>query len=97
SGIKHHHESWDGTGYPDGLKGEAIPLTARIICVADSFDAMTSTRPYRPGRTLEEAVAEMRRCEGIQFDTRCVEAFIGILSRESSPAADEPPKIAAAG
>ena len=97
SGIKYHHESWDGTGYPDGLKGESIPLTARIICVADSFDAMTSTRPYRPGRTLEEAVAEMRRCEGIQFDARCVEAFISILQREAHPEAEELPKVASAG
>jgi response regulator RpfG family c-di-GMP phosphodiesterase len=85
SGIKYHHESWDGTGYPDQLKGEAIPLTARIICVADSFDAMTSTRPYRPGRTLEEAIVELRRCGGMQFDRRCVEAFVAILQREAAP------------
>ena len=97
SGIKHHHESWDGTGYPDGLKGEAIPLPARIICVADSFDAMTSTRPYRPGRTLEEAIVEMRRCEGVQFDARCVEAFVSILKREAGPESSAPPKVAAAG
>ncbi|HEV8335549.1 MAG TPA: HD domain-containing phosphohydrolase [Candidatus Polarisedimenticolia bacterium] len=85
SGIRHHHESWDGTGYPDGLKGEAIPQTARIVCLADSFDAMTSTRPYRPGRTLQEAIQEMRRCAGIQFDGRCVDAFISILGHEAEP------------
>src|SRR5262245_8996411 len=97
SGIKHHHESWDGTGYPDGLKGETIPLPARIICVADSFDAMTSTRPYRPGRTLEEAILELQRCAGIQFDAHCVEAFITILQREVKPEPLPQNKLAAAG
>jgi HD-GYP domain-containing protein (c-di-GMP phosphodiesterase class II) len=97
SGIKHHHESWDGTGYPDGLKGESIPLPARIICVADSFDAMTSTRPYRPGRTLEEAILELRRCASIQFDAHCVEAFIAILQREAKPEPLPQNKLAAAG
>jgi len=96
SGIKHHHESWDGSGYPDGLKGEAIPMPARIVCLADSFDAMTSTRPYRPGRTLEEAVQEMRRCAGIQFDAPCVEAFISILLREAE-SSQFLPRTAAAG
>jgi HD-GYP domain-containing protein (c-di-GMP phosphodiesterase class II) len=96
SGIRYHHESWDGTGYPDGLKAEAIPFPARIICVADSFDAMTSTRPYRPGRTLEEAVIEMRRCSGMQFDLRCVEAFISILQREERPETPYAPRVAAA-
>ncbi len=86
SGIRHHHESWDGRGYPDGLQGEAIPFTARIVCLADSFDAMTSTRPYRPGRTLEQAIEEMRRCAGTQFDARCVGAFVTILQREIEPA-----------
>jgi len=86
TGIRHHHEAWDGDGYPDGLKGEAIPLNARVVCLADSFDAMTSTRPYRPGRTLQQAIVEMRRCAGSQFDLRCVEAFIVILEREVEPA-----------
>ena len=94
SGIKHHHESWEGTGYPDGLKGEAIPLPARIICVADSFDAMTSTRPYRIGRTVEEAILEMRRCAMMQFDSRCVEAFITILQREVKAEALSQPRAA---
>jgi putative nucleotidyltransferase with HDIG domain len=95
SAIKYHHEAWDGTGYPEGLKAEAIPLTARVICVADSFDAMTSTRPYRPGKSLEEAIVEMRRCANTQFDSRCVEAFISILQRETK--SEQPPLAAAAG
>jgi putative nucleotidyltransferase with HDIG domain len=92
-GIRHHHEAWDGSGYPDGLQGDSIPLTARIVCLADSFDAMTSTRPYRPGRTLQQAIEEMRRCSGTQFDIRCVDAFVTILQREvepSRPAAPAP-------
>ncbi|HMC83718.1 MAG TPA: HD domain-containing phosphohydrolase [Candidatus Polarisedimenticolia bacterium] len=96
SGIKHHHESWNGTGYPDGLKGEEIPMTARIVCLADSFDAMTSTRPYRTSRTLEEAIEEMKRCADIQFDRRCVEAFVAILARENKPGQPHS-QIAAAG
>jgi HD-GYP domain-containing protein (c-di-GMP phosphodiesterase class II) len=96
SGIRHHHEAWDGSGYPDGLRGEAIPLNARIVCLADSFDAMTSTRPYRAGRSLEQAIAEMRHCAGSQFDTRCVEAFIAILQGEAEPAAVPPRAPAAA-
>jgi cyclic di-GMP phosphodiesterase len=95
-GIRHHHEAWDGSGYPDGLKAETIPLNARIVCLADSFDAMTSTRPYRPGRTLEQAIVEMRRCAGTQFDARCVAAFVGLLERESSPSSSEPPAPLAA-
>ena len=86
SGIRHHHEAWDGSGYPDALKGEAIPLNARVVCLADSFDAMTSNRPYRPGRSLEQAIAEMRQCAGSQFDHSCVEAFVAILRREVEPA-----------
>lgn len=97
SGIRHHHESWGGGGYPDGLRGKAIPLPARIICVADSFDAMTSTRPYRSGRTLDEAILEMRRCTGIQFDSRCVEAFILILQQEVPPEVAVQTSVAAAG
>ena len=74
-GILHHHERYDGTGYPAGLKGEDIPLTARIITVADSFDAMVSDRPYKKGLTREEALAEMHRCTGAQFDPEVVAAF----------------------
>ncbi len=71
-----HHESWDGTGYPRGLKGEEIPEAAAITAVADSFDAMTHDRPYRPGRSVIEAVHEIVRCSGTQFSPRIVEAMV---------------------
>ncbi|MGB9920725.1 MAG: HD-GYP domain-containing protein [Moorellales bacterium] len=74
--IRHHHERWDGSGYPDGLRGESIPLWARILAVADAFDAMTSDRPYRRARSLGEAVAEIGRCAGTQFCPRTVRAFM---------------------
>jgi diguanylate cyclase (GGDEF)-like protein/PAS domain S-box-containing protein/putative nucleotidyltransferase with HDIG domain len=74
--ILAHHEKWDGTGYPNGLKGEAIPLEARIIAVVDAFDAMTSQRSYRAPMEAEKAVAEIKRCAGSQFDPRVVEAFL---------------------
>jgi HD-GYP domain-containing protein (c-di-GMP phosphodiesterase class II) len=77
--VLHHHERWDGTGYPNGLAGEQIPLGARIIFVADAFDAMTSdqdpTRAHRDPRTEDEALAELERCAGTQFDPAVVEAF----------------------
>ena len=66
--IRHHHENWDGTGYPDGIAGELIPLEARVIALADTIDAMTSERPYRPGLTQEQVRAEIVRCRGQQFD-----------------------------
>ena len=74
--VRHHHERYDGGGYPDGLKGLDIPEGARIVCVADAFDAMTSTRPYRKALTTEAAMEELIRCAGSQFDPRMVEAFI---------------------
>src|SRR4051794_5531275 len=74
--ILHHHERWDGGGYPHGIEGEDIPLEARIICVADSFSAMTADRPYRRRMTLDDACAELQRCAGTQFDPRVVEAFV---------------------
>ena len=70
-----HHEMLDGTGYPRGLKGEQIGLGARIICVADAYDAMTVTRPYRKGMTQEAAIKELRRCEGTQFDGIVIDAL----------------------
>lgn len=73
--VRSHHERLDGAGSPDGLRGEAIPLGARIAAVADSFDAMTSGRPYRSGMAVEAALAELRRCVGTQFDPACVAAF----------------------
>ena len=73
--MRHSHERWDGTGYPDALPGAEIPLGARIVAVADAFDAMTSPRPYSPARTPEEALEELERCAGTQFDPAVVEAF----------------------
>ena len=74
--VLHHHERWDGAGYPDGLRGDAIPLGARIIFVADAYDAMTSDRVYRAKRSPEEAIAELERCSGTQFDPEIVTAFV---------------------
>jgi HD-GYP domain-containing protein (c-di-GMP phosphodiesterase class II) len=74
-GVRHHHERFDGTGHPDGLKGEDIPIEARIMAVADAFDAMTSYRPYRNPSPEEDALAELRRSAGTQFDPRVVAAF----------------------
>jgi diguanylate cyclase (GGDEF)-like protein/putative nucleotidyltransferase with HDIG domain len=79
SSILHHHERWDGSGYPEGLKGEEIPLGARILAIADSFEAMTSARPYRPAWSLEEVVKELRQGAGTQFDPKLAEVFIGII------------------
>ena len=80
--IKYHHERFDGKGYPDGLRGEEIPLMARIVCCADSFDAMTSKRAYRDTMPLEEARKELIRCSGSQFDPRVVNAFLEVLADE---------------
>ncbi len=74
--IRNHHERFDGTGYPDGLKGEEIPIIVRIIALADSYDAMTSSRPYRKARTHEYALEEMVRCSNTQFDPEVVKAFL---------------------
>ena len=73
--VRHHQEKWDGTGYPDGLRGAEIPLGARILAVVDAYGAMTDARPYQPARAPEEAIAEIRRCAGTQFDPRVVEVF----------------------
>jgi putative nucleotidyltransferase with HDIG domain len=70
--VSSHHECWDGSGYPMGISGEAIPLEARIIAVADAFDAMTQPRPYKPGMSVGEAVEKLRRGSGKQFDPRLV-------------------------
>ena len=77
--MKHHHESWDGTGYPDGLKGEDIPFGARILAVVDCFDALTSDRPYRRALTNEAAIAILRERSGNMYDPRVVEAFVHVL------------------
>jgi putative nucleotidyltransferase with HDIG domain len=75
-GVLYHHERWDGGGYPAGLAGESIPVDARILAVADSFDAMTSVRPYRGPRPIADALEELERCAGSQFDPAIVSAFI---------------------
>ena len=80
--VRHHHERIDGRGYPDGLAGEAIPLEARIIAVAEAYDAMTSPRPYRHPMSAGEALAELRRCSGTQFDARLVDALVALVERE---------------
>ncbi|MFE7188627.1 HD-GYP domain-containing protein [Kitasatospora sp. NPDC057595] len=80
AGILHHHERMDGRGYPAGLAGEQIPEFARIISVADAFDSMTSTRSYRRGRPVTEAVAELERCSGSQFDPVMVRALVDALA-----------------
>jgi HD-GYP domain-containing protein (c-di-GMP phosphodiesterase class II) len=85
--IRAHHERVAGQGYPDGLTGEAIPLLARIIAVADTYDAMTSTRPYRPAMPQVEAVAELLRVRGTELDPVCVDAFLETLETSRSAAA----------
>lgn len=81
--VRSHHERFDGQGSPDGLCGMDIPLAARITAVADSFDAMTSGRPYRDGMAVEDALAELRRCAGTQFDPQCVHAFEQALANKT--------------
>lgn len=80
--VRHHHERYDGTGYPDGKKGEGIELGARILAVADTFDAMTTDRPYRKGMALQEALGELKRCKGSQFDPALVDAFLTVLEKD---------------
>ena len=75
AGVRHHHERFDGNGYPDGLAGDAIPLIARAMCVVDCYDAMSCQRPYRPALSYRQCLAELRRCAGTQFDPEMVEAF----------------------
>jgi diguanylate cyclase (GGDEF)-like protein/putative nucleotidyltransferase with HDIG domain len=79
--VRHHHERWDGQGYPEGLKGEEIPLTARILAVVDCFDSVREERPYRRGMTREEACTMLRRGAGVHFDPRVVEVFLKHLPR----------------
>jgi len=76
--VRHHHERYDGRGYPDGLKGEQIPLGARILAVADTYDAMTSERPYREAMSDETACDEIKRCKGTQFDPVVADAFLRV-------------------
>jgi HD-GYP domain-containing protein (c-di-GMP phosphodiesterase class II) len=96
-GIRYHHEMFDGSGYPDKLKGEEIPVTARIVSLADAFDAMTSTRPYRIGLPLAFAMQEMQKMRGRQFCPMAVDAFIRVLQSTGAGDAQEhvPPAAAA--
>jgi HD-GYP domain-containing protein (c-di-GMP phosphodiesterase class II) len=97
--IRHHHERFDGTGYPDGLAGRAIPLPARIFAVADSFDAMISDRPYRRARPMEMAIEEIEDGSGTQFDPEIVDAFVSLVEEESLTATegDGPDRLAHVG
>jgi len=86
--VLYHHERWDGRGYPTGRAGEEIPLEARVLAVADAFDAMTSDRPYRPALHRDEAIAEVARCAGTQFDPEIVRIFLELFAeRAALPAA----------
>jgi HD-GYP domain-containing protein (c-di-GMP phosphodiesterase class II) len=76
--VRSCHEHYDGAGYPDGLAGEDIPLIARVVCACDAFSAMTTDRPYRAARTHAEALAELARCSGSQFDPRVVAALVSV-------------------
>jgi diguanylate cyclase (GGDEF)-like protein/PAS domain S-box-containing protein len=84
--IRHHHERFDGDGYPDGLPGSAIPIEARIVAVADTFSAMTQIRPYASARTKDDALLELRRCTGTQFDPAVVDALETVLAAEDADA-----------
>jgi putative two-component system response regulator len=80
--VRHHHERWDGAGYPDRLKGDEIPIGARIVCLVDAFDAMVHDRPYREARPLDSVVAELAADAGRQFDPELVECFAGIIDED---------------
>jgi HD-GYP domain-containing protein (c-di-GMP phosphodiesterase class II) len=84
--VRSSHERWDGDGYPDRLRGAEIPLGARIVAVCDAFHAMTSNRPSRGAMKAEDALAELRRCAGAQFDPVIVQTFVELVSPAASPA-----------
>jgi HD-GYP domain-containing protein (c-di-GMP phosphodiesterase class II) len=90
--VRHHHERWDGGGYPDGLAGDEIPIEARIVAAADAFNAIISDRPYQPARTETEAVDELRRCAGSHFDPDVIEA---LAAARRAPAAAVTPALEA--
>jgi putative nucleotidyltransferase with HDIG domain len=88
SGVLYHHERWDGTGYPEGLKGEAIPLDARILAIADAYAAMVSSRPYRDAMCEDKALKRMQQGAGRQFDPKLVEVFVRVVSAGGLELAD---------
>ena len=83
--VRAHHERWDGSGYPDGLVGERIPLASRIVAACDALGALTTDRPYRPGTTLELAVRELASCAGSQFDPEVVSVIEAGLQADAAP------------
>jgi HD-GYP domain-containing protein (c-di-GMP phosphodiesterase class II) len=83
--VRSSHEAWDGSGYPDGLAGEEIPLGSRIIAVCDAFDAMISDRPYVKAKATQQALAELRRCAGTQFDPEVVTVFEHVMAARARP------------
>ena len=93
--VRHHHENWDGTGYPDGIAGEAIPLGARILSVVDCFDALTSHRPYRRALSTEAALDILRERSGTMYDARVVEKFIEIHPKLTAALAEDTPPVPA--
>ncbi|MBI3668645.1 MAG: diguanylate cyclase [Acidobacteria bacterium] len=86
--VRHHHEFYDGSGYPDGLAAKQIPLGARILAIADAYDTITSDRTYKKGRTAEQGMAELERCDGAQFDPELVRLFVQTLRRLPHPIVD---------
>jgi putative nucleotidyltransferase with HDIG domain len=85
--VLYHHERWDGRGYPSGKAGEEIPVEARVLAVADAFDAMTSDRPYRRALSRDEALAEVERCAGTQFDPTIARVFLEAFAEAELPVA----------
>ncbi|MFZ0040781.1 MAG: HD-GYP domain-containing protein [Solirubrobacteraceae bacterium] len=95
--VRSSHERYDGTGYPDGLVGESIPIESRIVCVCDAYNAMTTDRPYRRARDVSEAIAELRRCAGTQFDPVVVEAIVRVLTGTAETYAEPEPELVLSG
>jgi len=96
--VRHHHERWDGEGYPTGLRGKNIPLGARIILISDTIDAMTTDRPYRKRLGLEIVIAELQKCKGTQFDPDLVEVAVSSVSlRRLIVGAGQEPEMVSTG
>jgi len=94
--VRHHHERWDGTGYPAGLAGDSIPLPARLAAVADVWDALTSERAYRPAWSAQRALDHIVAGSGTQFDPACVEGFLDVLAAQGVAPTGEPASAEAA-